>query len=85
MVTIKEILENSKDTGCFDKMNIIQNSHCIPVELYWLHSEMPLGTVCRHVVNFYSPDLGKLQTVKCLKAITGIGLKEAKDLVDSMW
>lgn len=83
-MTIKEVLSvEQKPLDHFNVDSIRQLKDSIDPSLYFISSEMPIGTICRHVVNFYYPE--KLQAVKCLKGITGQGLRETKDLVDSMW
>lgn len=83
-MTIEQILATEeKPLDHFNTESIKQFKASIDPYLYFISSEMPIGTICRYVVNFYYPE--KLQAVKCLKAITGQGLKECKELVDSMW
>lgn len=84
-MTIKDLLQEEEKNPLqhFNIDSIKQNRISIHPDLYFISSEMPIGTICRYVVNFYYPE--KLQAVKCLKAITGQGLRETKDLVDSMW
>lgn len=84
-MTIKDLLQEQEKNSLrhFDIDSIKQNRIYIHPDLYFISSDMSVGTICRHVVNHYHPE--KLNAVKCLKVITGQGLKETKDLVDSMW
>lgn len=45
-----------------------------------------MKTIKLHLaLNKLQIELGRLETIKCFKEILGIGLKEAKDLVDAMY
>lgn len=66
---------------------IYHKSHGIPKELTDISSDDSLGRITRRIVNYFQSldEPSKLSAVKCLKYITNLGLKEAKDLVDNLW
>ncbi len=66
---------------------IYHKSHGFPNELTDISSDDSLGKITRRVINYFQSleEPSKLSAVRCLKFITNLGLREAKDLIDAQW
>lgn len=86
-IWVTALLENNKD----EKAALLDIQYIYEKSDEFLKSDLinyigkSRTLVIRELCNKYYPDNNKLQAVKDLKNIYSLGLKEAKDLIDSMW